>query len=82
MLFIDFVVSHMPSQSPKDKLKLKSLTEVSRETTLCLAGAHALVRLDDGMIVGDPMEKAALEALNWEITKGTRVREYGFDLKH
>ncbi|KAH8105704.1 E1-E2 ATPase-domain-containing protein [Phellopilus nigrolimitatus] len=40
-----------------------ALRAASRETALCLVAAHALVRLDDGMIVGDPMEKVALEAL-------------------
>lgn len=45
----------------------------SRETTLCLAGAHALVRLDDGTVVGDPMEKATLEALEWQIGNGDGV---------
>ena len=44
--------------------------ETSRETTLCLAAAHALVQLDDGTIIGDPMEKTTLEALDWTISKG------------
>jgi manganese-transporting P-type ATPase len=42
----------------------------SKETILCLAGAHALVRLDGGTTVGDPMEKTTLEALGWSIGKG------------
>lgn len=37
---------------------------------LCLAAAHALVKLDDGMIVGDPMEKTTLDALEWTLNKG------------
>jgi manganese-transporting P-type ATPase len=44
--------------------------DTSRETTLCLASAHALVKLDDGTVVGDPMEKTTLEALEWNIAKG------------
>ena len=44
-----------------------------RETTLCLATAHALVQLDDGAIVGDPMEKTTLEALDWKLSKGAHV---------
>ena len=44
-----------------------------RETTLALAAAHALVRLDDGTIVGDPMERTTLDALNWQLAKGDNV---------
>ncbi|KAF8320367.1 endoplasmic reticulum Ca-transporting P-type ATPase [Clavulina sp. PMI_390] len=43
--------------------------ETSRETTLCLAAAHALAELDDGTIIGDPMEKTTLEALDWTVSK-------------
>ncbi|KAI1432874.1 hypothetical protein GGR50DRAFT_671682 [Xylaria sp. CBS 124048] len=39
--------------------------QAGMETTLVLATAHALVRLDEGEIVGDPMEKATLNALGW-----------------
>lgn len=39
------------------------------ETTLVLATAHALVKLDEGDIVGDPMEKATLSALGWGLAK-------------
>ena len=37
------------------------------QTTLVLATAHALVKLDEGDIVGDPMEKATLESLGWKL---------------
>lgn len=37
------------------------------ETTLVLATAHALVKLDEGDIVGDPMEKATLTSLRWTL---------------
>ncbi|KAJ7600868.1 hypothetical protein C8J56DRAFT_847529 [Mycena floridula] len=50
--------------------KLVDVKTASRETTLCLAAAHALVRLDDGTIVGDPMEKTTLQALDWTLSKG------------
>ena len=39
------------------------------DTTLVLATAHALVRLDEGEIVGDPMEKASLTSLGWSLGK-------------
>ena len=56
--------------SPDDHKKLVDVKETSRETTLCLAAAHALVKLDDGTIVGDPMEKTTLDAMAWSIGKG------------
>ena len=41
--------------------------QVGQQTTLVLATAHALVRLDEGEIVGDPMEKATLTSLGWSL---------------
>ena len=55
-------------------MKLVNVVEASRETTLCLAGAHALVRLDDGTIVGDPMEKTTLDALQWQLNGGKYIQ--------
>ncbi|KDQ23371.1 hypothetical protein PLEOSDRAFT_62301 [Pleurotus ostreatus PC15] len=55
---------------PKDPHKLVNVKDTSRETTLCLAAAHALVRLEDGTIVGDPMEKTTVEVLDWKLEKG------------
>ncbi|KAL9130394.1 MAG: hypothetical protein Q9217_001402 [Psora testacea] len=46
---------------------LTSVLEVGQQTTLVLATAHALVRLDEGEIVGDPMEKATLNSLGWSL---------------
>ncbi|KAI1187576.1 hypothetical protein F5B17DRAFT_399254 [Nemania serpens] len=43
--------------------------EAGIETTLVLATAHALVKLEEGDIVGDPMEKATLNALGWGLGK-------------
>jgi len=57
-------------RSKKNPKKLINVKEASRETVLCLAAAHALVRLDDGTVVGDPMEKTTLDALEWQLLKG------------
>lgn len=38
---------------------------IGAHTALVLASAHALVKLDEGEIVGDPMEKATLQWLGW-----------------
>ncbi|EEP75374.1 P-type ATPase [Uncinocarpus reesii 1704] len=44
---------------------IAKVENVADETTLVLATAHALVKLDEGEIVGDPMEKATLTSLGW-----------------
>lgn len=59
-----------PIGSDFDKLRLIDVKDSGKQTMLCLAAAHALVRLDDGVIVGDPMEKTTLEALEWQISQG------------
>jgi cation-transporting ATPase 13A1 len=46
---------------------LYSLTETGPRTTMVLATAHALVKLDDGDIVGEPMERATLNSLGWTL---------------
>lgn len=43
------------------------VVDAGMETTLVLATAHALVKLDEGDIVGDPMEKATLTSLGWTL---------------
>jgi manganese-transporting P-type ATPase len=58
------------ANSPSNPRKLVNVKDTSRDTTLCLAAAHALVKLDDGTIVGDPMEKTTLDSLEWTIGKG------------
>lgn len=47
--------------------RLTKVEDSAIETTLVLATAHALVKLDEGDIVGDPMEKATLQALGWTL---------------
>lgn len=48
---------------------LSSVSEISKETRYVLAAAHALVLLDDGEIVGDPMEKNTLKSIDWTVAK-------------
>ncbi|KAG6897589.1 hypothetical protein C0992_013265 [Termitomyces sp. T32_za158] len=66
----DLVLEGVVGMNPKDQRLLVNVKETSRETTLALAAAHALVKLDDGTTVGDPMEKTTLEALEWNLSKG------------
>lgn len=65
----------LTSHSPSDRLRLVDVKESGRETTSALASAHALVRLDDGTIVGDPMEKTTLDALGYQLNKGDIVSQ-------
>lgn len=50
---------------------------VGMETTLVLATAHALVKLDEGEIVGDPMEKATLASLGWNLGRNDTLTSKG-----
>lgn len=50
----------------KPNTELSNATEVPDATKWVLSSAHALVQLEDG-IVGDPMEKETLKALEWEL---------------
>lgn len=52
---------------------LSKVEEIPKESTLVLAAAHALVLLDDGEIVGDPMEKNTLKAIGWTVEKNDRT---------
>ncbi|KAG5645949.1 hypothetical protein DXG03_004741 [Asterophora parasitica] len=69
----DLVLEGVVGVNPEDQRALINVKETGRETTLCLAAAHALVKLDDGTTVGDPMEKTTLEALEWNLGKGEVV---------
>ena len=55
---------------------LYSAAEAPESTILVIGAAHALVKLEDGDIVGDPMEKATLKAVGWAVErKNSNYRE-------
>ncbi|GAB7354668.1 hypothetical protein MBLNU459_g5095t1 [Dothideomycetes sp. NU459] len=55
------------AESDGAQSQLVSLIDAGVATTLTLATAHALVRLDEGDVVGEPMEKATLNSLGWSV---------------
>ncbi|KAF3065925.1 Manganese-transporting ATPase 1 [Daldinia childiae] len=61
--------TNTPRESDGAHSHLTFVKDAGMETTLVLASAHALVKLEDGEIVGDPMEKATLAALGWGLGK-------------
>ena len=66
-------LQHSGTDTPRDNhgahTHITPVLDAGLETTLVLATAHALVKLDEGDIVGDPMEKATLTSLGWTLGK-------------
>ena len=71
-LVVDGIAGLMLGRTPGNEedggdSRLVKVADVGFQTTLVLATAHALVKLDEGEIVGDPMEKATLTSLGWTL---------------
>ena len=56
----------------KDGVKVVSVSRAPVESVQVLATCHSLVMLEDGL-VGDPLEKATLTAVDWSLTKADAV---------
>lgn len=56
----------------RDDGEVSSIAEIPENTLHVLASCHSLVCLDD-TIIGDPLEKAVLQSVEWRITKGMRT---------
>ncbi|XP_035683849.1 manganese-transporting ATPase 13A1-like isoform X2 [Branchiostoma floridae] len=54
------------------KDKVCPISEVPLETVQVLASCHSVVQMEDGL-VGDPLEKATLTAVEYNLTKGDAV---------
>lgn len=68
----DLLVEGMAGLSDEVR-ELKDPKDIPHQSTLTLAAAHALVLLDDGEVVGDPMEKNTLKSLGWDVEKNDTV---------
>ena len=68
--FVSFFFRELYHFCSGDPQVLHPANAVSTNTTLTLAAAHGLVQLEDGVVVGDPMEKVTLKAISWKVDKG------------
>lgn len=64
---LDLGMSGVKTEADGAHSHLTPVAEVGTQTTLVLATAHALVKLDEGDIVGEPMEKATVTSLGWTL---------------
>ncbi|CAH6720163.1 endoplasmic reticulum transmembrane helix translocase [[Candida] jaroonii] len=63
----DLVFEGLAGFNSDDIHHLYSCDEAPETTSLVLGSAHALVKLDDGEVVGDSMEQATLKAAKWVV---------------
>lgn len=59
----------VPTESDGAQSQLSKAVDIPLNATLTLATAHALVKLEEGDVVGEPMEQATLQFLGWTLGK-------------
>nr|XP_020634904.1 manganese-transporting ATPase 13A1 [Pogona vitticeps] len=57
----------------RDSKDVTPVSDIPIETHRVIATCHSLMQLDDGSLVGDPLEKAMLTAVEWTVTKDEKV---------
>ena len=65
----DFLVEGVAGL-PNHSDDVTSSAQCPVETVRVLATCQSLAQLDDGTLVGDPLEKATMKDMNWAVTKG------------
>ncbi|CAK9682862.1 unnamed protein product [Candida parapsilosis] len=74
----DLVFEGLAGFKDDDIHHLYKVADAPTTTSYVLGSAHALVKLDDGDVVGDPMEQATLSAAHWTVGANDTVeREVG-----
>lgn len=69
----DLVFEGLAGFNLENNSELVACEDAPLTTSHVLGSAHALVKLDDGDIVGDPMEQATLKAAAWTVGKNDTV---------
>ena len=59
----------------RDDDEVCAVCDVPDNTAYVLASCHSLAFLDDSL-VGDPLEKAVLQAVDWRLTRGENKKSY------